>query len=131
MIVSSEMVRMSMKMHAYFREKMVFSKERKNEAIANYIPDWAVKRGVTIEDLDKPEIDIRDFVTEIKRFTYFFFAPTLVYRDHYVYTKSISVKLILKHGFVFLFLVFYLWTIFSAICIPAFKDTVENPGSVK
>lgn len=131
MIISCEMARMSMKIHAYFREKMVFAKSRKNDAIANYIPDWAAKRGITIDDLDKPDIDIRGIGTELKRFLYFFFVPTLVYRDKYIQTKRIRIHFVLQQAFTFCFLILYLWAIFTAIAIPAFKDTVSNPSSVK
>jgi hypothetical protein len=40
MVVSCEMARMSMKMHAYFREKMLYGRKG-NEEYGNFIPDWA------------------------------------------------------------------------------------------
>lgn len=90
-----------------------------------------MKRGVTIEDLEKPDINIEDWKTESKRFLYFFLAPTLVYRDKYVYTKNIRWQFILKQFMTFMFLVFYIWTIFKALCIPEFKDTVNNPNDLR
>jgi len=44
MILTAEMARMSMKMHAYFREKMVNGINREGE-IAKFIPQWAKKLG--------------------------------------------------------------------------------------
>lgn len=44
MILTAEMARMSMKMHAYFREKMVNGINREGE-IAKFIPQWAEKMG--------------------------------------------------------------------------------------
>jgi hypothetical protein len=83
MIVSCEMARMSMKMHAYFREKISIGTGIHDD-FAKFIPNWAKKRGITENDLDLPKITIEDFGTEIKRFVYFHFAPTLIYRDNYV-----------------------------------------------
>ena len=42
-------------------------------------------------DLDTPEIDVGDFKVEMKRFIFFFFAPTLVYRDSYIRAKEFKV----------------------------------------
>lgn len=131
MIVACEMARMSMKMHAYFREKLLFAKEFHNEYYADFIPDWALKKGITVEDLDKPNINVGTFTQECKRMTYFFFVPTLIYRDTYVYTKKIRWNFAIKHLLKFVFLVFYIWCIFKGLCVPEFKDTVNNPNSIR
>lgn len=91
MIVSCEMARVSMKMHAYFREKIVNGLER-NGDIALFIPEWAKKQGVKIEDIDQPDITVESITTELRRFGYFFLAPTLVYRDTYARTKAFRMK---------------------------------------
>lgn len=72
-----------------------------------------------------------DLFTEIKRYLYFFFAPTLIYRDEYVRTRRIRWNIVFKNGMTFLFLIFYVWSIFKALCIPLFKDSVENPGGIR
>jgi hypothetical protein len=51
MILTAEMARMSMKMHAYFREKIVNGLNKDGE-IALFIPDWAKKQGQRVEDID-------------------------------------------------------------------------------
>jgi hypothetical protein len=51
MIVSCEMARVAMKIHAYFREKMVNGLYRTSE-IALFIPNWAKKAGMRAEDID-------------------------------------------------------------------------------
>ena len=56
-IVGCEMCRMSMKMHGYLREKMLFGLDRYKK-YADFIPDWAARNGVKVEDLDKPNITI-------------------------------------------------------------------------
>ena len=50
-IVTCEMARVSMKMHAYLREKYINCIE-KNGDIALFIPEWAKKLGTKVEDLD-------------------------------------------------------------------------------
>jgi hypothetical protein len=95
MIVSCEMARMSMKMHAYFREKLIIGTGRMDD-LAKFIPTFASKRGITENDLDIPKITIEDIGTEFKRFFYFHFSPTLVYRDNYVRSRKIRIKFVLK-----------------------------------
>lgn len=45
MIVSTEMARMTMKAHAYFREKVLYG-IYKDTTYANFIPKWAVQAGI-------------------------------------------------------------------------------------
>lgn len=42
MVVSCEMCRLSMKMHAYFREKLIYGRKGMEE-IGDFIPEWAKK----------------------------------------------------------------------------------------
>ena len=75
-------------------------------------------------------LNLIDNLKELKRFTYFFFAPTLIYRDTYARNKTFRLQVFLKNVFTCLVLVLYLWTVFKAMCIPVFKHTAENPGSL-
>ena len=54
-------------------------------AFADYLPPSAGKYGVTLASLraSRATITVGDANEEIGRFVYFFFAPTLVYRDAY------------------------------------------------
>jgi len=79
-IVACELARMTMKMHAYMREKNLYGIPD-NKEFANFIPTYALRHGVTLDDLKKPKIEILSFGTELKRFFYFYLAPTLIYRD--------------------------------------------------
>ena len=65
------------------------------------------------------------------RFLYFFFAPTLVYRDKYVRTRKFRLDVVLKNLTTFFILIFYLWSVFKALCIPIFKHTAESPGGFR
>lgn len=129
MIVSCEMVRMSMKMHAYLREKLVLG--RPDIECATFIPEWAKRKGVTIKDLDVPTITIGTLGTELKRFLYFHFSPTLIYRDSYVQNRKIRWRFVAKTGGTFMILIFYLWCVFKSLCIPTFKHTMNSPGELR
>ena len=52
-VTTAEMARITMKIHAYFREKMI-NGINKDSQLALYIPDWAIKMGITTKDLDQP-----------------------------------------------------------------------------
>lgn len=67
----------------------------------------------------------------MKRFAYFFLAPTLVYRDSYPKTRRIRLNIVLKNVLSFFILIFYLWCVFKALCIPIFKHTVNDPGNLR
>ena len=106
MIVSCEMARVSMKTHAYFREKLILGLKM-NENMAKFLPEWAKRKGIKITDIDEPNIEVGSFSTEMKRFVFFFFAPTLVYRDEYVRTKEIRFNMLIKHLITFFIIIFY------------------------
>ena len=55
----------------------------------------------------------------------------MIYRDEYVKTRKIRWNIVFKNAITFMFLIFYIWSIFKAMCIPLFKDTVQNPGGAK
>lgn len=48
---------MTMKVHSYFREKII-NGLNKDGYYATFIPEWAVKSGITRADLDQPKIEI-------------------------------------------------------------------------
>lgn len=70
-------------------------------------------------------------MSEYKRFGYFFFAPTIIYRDNYVRTKRVRIGVFLQNLITIFVLVLYLWAVFSALCIPIFKHTAQNPGDLR
>ena len=57
--------------------------ERVYKKYADFVPAFAAQSGVTVADLNQPDIDIQDSQVELGRFIYFCFAPTLIYRDSY------------------------------------------------
>lgn len=89
---------MGMKMHAYLREKVLYGMNDL-KSYADFIPKFAKDRGCTIEDLKQPKIDVGSLGDELPRFTYFFFCPSLVYRDEYPRKEGIRYDVILKNLF--------------------------------
>ena len=116
------MVRMSLKMHSYLREKLLFA-NGKNE-YASFIPESLLKKGVTLEYLNIPNITISDIHTEYQRYLYFFFAPTLIFRDTYPRIQSSR-----RYSMIFFNLlnvlgtILYTFIIFQGSCVPYFKES--------
>jgi hypothetical protein len=50
---------------------------------ATFIPEYAARQGVTLLHVHPPHITIENVNTEISRFGFFHFSPTLIYRDSY------------------------------------------------
>jgi sterol O-acyltransferase len=122
--ITIEMARISMKMHSYFREKMLFGMG-KNE-YSHYIPPNLIQKGITIQDLTLPTITVEDEFTELRRFIYFFFAPTLIYRDSYprlcskIRWRSVMMNLINVLG-----TIAYAYIIIHSVCIPQFRESIQ------
>ena len=129
-IITCEMVRMSLKMHSYLREKLLFGNG--DNEYARFIPESLVKKGVTLEYLTLPEITIKDIPTEFHRFLYFFFAPTLIYRDSYPRIQSQR-----RYNMIFASLlnvvgtIFYTFIIFQGSCVPYFQKTWKEEYNFK
>ena len=129
-IITCEMVRMSLKMHSYLREKLLFGNG--DNEYARFIPESLVKKGVTLEYLSLPEINIHDMQVEFHRFLYFFFAPTLIYRDSYP-----RIQFQRRYSMVFANLlnvlgtIFYTFIIFQGSCVPYFQRTWKEEYNFK
>jgi len=53
------MARFLMKAHAYVREKLLYGMHANSE-LASFIPQWARRRGVTLQHVHVPTIDVGD-----------------------------------------------------------------------
>lgn len=92
-----EALRILLKMHSYVREKV-------------------------LRDPSSP-MPIVGLRTETKRFLYFSFAPTLIYRDSYpVLQRSIRWSHALVHVINFFATIFYTTILFKGFCLPAFAS---------
>lgn len=122
-IVLCESIRCAMKMHSYFREKFLHGNGP--NIYAKFVPSYA--KGLDPNEIVLPKIKIRAWPIEIKQFTYYHFAPTLIYRDQY---PKLERPLRLWNLSVHLFDVFgaiiYTTLIFKAYCVPEFQSASEN-----
>ena len=66
MIILCESTRVLFKVHPYFKYKLLDVMPNK---YANYLPEDAKKKGLTLEDLNMPKITIDDFKTEFRCFS--------------------------------------------------------------
>lgn len=130
MIIMCEMTRFSMKMHSYFREKLLYGMGP--NPYRTFIPAWAVREGVTEEHLARPEIALGDLQEEIGRYIYFLFAPTLIYRDEYPrsgpYVRWLTAFQHLAHMFL---VIGFTYLIFVTFCSPLFEQTAIQPGDAQ
>lgn len=104
-IVLCETIRMAMKSHSYFRTKLLYLKNNPYKDI-NPLGDKATKQVPF-------KITKYDIFGEVKRLSYFFIIPTLIYRDQYTLTPIRSLTKILTHLINFLACTYYskLWLI--------------------
>ena len=123
-IVSCECVRISMKFHAYFRDKLLFGRPKNQGALAyaEFIPERARLAGATVEDLRLPQITIEGLWSELWRFGYFFVCPSLVYRDRFLRSRHIRMGYVLNNLVGMLFSVFLTFVVLRVLSMPKFKD---------
>lgn len=117
MVVMCEMVRMGMKMHAYLRNKLLFC-NTDYDKFRQYVPPYALKLGITEKNLVDPKITMGDLGTEIKRFMFFFFCPTLIYRDNYIKSPNRNYRKMFEHFFNFLLCIYFGFVLFKTFCKP-------------
>jgi sterol O-acyltransferase len=115
LIVACEMVRISLKIHAYFREKILFGLRDYHMKYIIFSPHG------TIDSDSIPEIEIGSISREIHKFTYFLFCPSLIYRDEYPRLIHYRWSLIFAHLFNFICCIFFYYILMRYICDPYFN----------
>jgi sterol O-acyltransferase len=124
------MARLSMKMHSYLREKLLYGNGPNQ--YSTYLPEFLTKRGFTVKDLHNPSINILTPSIETVRWLKFCFTPTLIYRDQYPVLAAkhrwnkvfdFSMNIVLTLLFVFI--------IFRQLCIPHLNESWKQPLNVK
>lgn len=111
-----EQCRMSMKMHAYFREKLLWDKFSGKFSCAP-------RPGTTfLGALSLPATDY--LAEEITKFNYFHFAPTLVYRDSYPQTRKVRISFVFLRLCEWCGIIYYAFCIFRAV-LPNFEHLAE------
>lgn len=113
LILGCETARLSMKIHSYFREKLLYGLKEYHMEYATFVYTTS-KNKIIGETLD---LRICDLYSELKRFWYFSFCPSLIYRDNYPMIPKRRYNLILAHffNFVYSILFFYILTRYTLI----------------
>ncbi len=113
----AEQARMSMKMHSYFREKILwyrYNGEYACRPVCGGIIPFIV--------LSYPSFDY--FVKEVEKYFYFMFVPTLIYRDEYPRTNRIRWEYVLLHLGEALCIIYYAFLIFRT-SYPNFEGNIS------
>jgi sterol O-acyltransferase len=121
MAFMAEQARISMKVHAYYREKILWA--RFDGKFASE-PKSVGADGMTFLGLPFPH---PDYLTgEIHKYGYFFFAPTLVYRDSYPRTSRIRWGYVILRFLEFSGIIYYAFLIFRQV-LPQFGVAIDQP----
>lgn len=120
MIILCECTRMMMKIHSYLRTKMLYGwgENRYKNFLPEFVKDKIIGNGNA--QLNLPEISIEDSGTEVQRFTYFMFAPTLLYRDSYLLRSRCDWRFIGNNIIEFLFGIYYTFILYRIYLQPKF-----------
>jgi len=89
------------------------------------MPAYAKAAGVTVRDLQLPNITIGDPQMEISRFMYYMFCPSLIYRDAYPRFRKIRWMKAVAHGLNVLASIIFTFLIFRSFCAPHFRAAAE------
>jgi sterol O-acyltransferase len=117
MIIGCEMARLSMKIHAYFREKLLYGLKNFHIKLALFSP---FKKD-NLED-KMPQIDIVGLEEELRRFIFFSFCPSLIYRDKYPRLINYRFDMILAHLTNFTLCLMSMYMLSRYICSPYFTS---------
>lgn len=130
-IVGCELARVSLKIHGYFREKMLYGLKEYHPEHAYFKPKYIEKlfnikpefnknnsNNEFSSSLNIPLISIDNLQLEFKRYIYYFFCPSLIYRDEYPRLKSIRWKYVYSHLLNFVFCFLSLYIIYRYSCEP-------------
>lgn len=114
MCMGAETVRIMLKMHSYFREKILYGLKEYHMEYATFSPS---SRNTSNELID---INIESFFVEMKRYIYFYFCPSLIYRDSYPRLPKFRFWSFLSQLFNFLSSFFFFYIFVMYICKPYF-----------
>lgn len=112
---------MSMKMHSYLREKVMWQHFRGEYACQ---PVSSLRIGLL--DLSLPEMNY--FFAEILKFGFFLVVPTLLFREKYPRTLRIRWSYVLQHTIESVAIVYYSFLIYRSV-LPQFHEGVGEPAT--
>ena len=111
-VIGAETTRIILKLHSYFREKILYGLKEFHMEYVNFSPS---SRTSSVEIVN---ITIGDYYTELKRFIYFFFCPSLIYRDEYNRLPKFRPLSLFTYILNFLFSITFFYVFFLYICNP-------------
>jgi hypothetical protein len=117
-----EQARMSMKMHSYFREKIMW--KRFDCKFSRQPVSTTRHTFLFFAEIAVP--DVKYISEEINKFTLFMFMPTLVYRDTYPRTSHIRWDFVFFRCLEFVAIVYYAFLLFRTI-LPALEESANMP----
>ena len=115
MIIGCEMARLSLKIHSYFREKMLYGLKNYHSYSANFA---VLNKNLSNDNL--PDIKIESIEEELRKFIFFSFCPSLIYRDKYPRLIKYRFYMILGHLTNFLLCLICLYMLSRYVCSPYF-----------
>lgn len=110
-----ETMRIVLKTHSYIRNKLLYCTKNKYQ---KFIPNWALKHGFKESDLNIPDLKMENTLVELKRYTYFLFSPTLVYRNIYIKSPTRNYKKLLNDLLNFLLSIYFMNIMFKTMFQP-------------
>lgn len=113
--MGAEMVRIIMKMHSYFREKILYGLKEYHMEYATFSPSSRNPSGEVLE------ISIENPMTELKRFWYFFFCPSLIYRDSYPRLHRFRLFSFISYGYSLIICIMFFYVFVMYVCKPYFS----------
>jgi sterol O-acyltransferase len=116
MILLCEATRMSMKGYAYVRTKLLYCTE-------NRFRTWSEGGRKLPEGF---QVTLGSLGTELRRYGFYFFAPTLQFRDEYRLTAHRDWLAALGHFFNFLASVFYCFMVYRLLCVGAIEALFQE-----
>jgi sterol O-acyltransferase len=115
LIVAVETARISMKVHGYFREKMLYGLKEYHQKYSLFSP---FRDGTNSVPTD---IKIFPLITELKKYYYYLLCPSMIYRDTYPRINRHRWRLILAHGSNFVLCILFYYILMRYICDPYFN----------
>lgn len=123
MIVVCECLRMNMKMHSYFRNKLLYAGDCWKEYT---LPSKGSKPAGHV-----PQIKFHSVTREFNKYIFFHLVPTLIYRDNYVKGPPTNYKKAIYHFLNFVTCIYFTYILFKTFCLPIFSKTGLDPGNWK
>lgn len=111
-VIAAESTRIILKLHSYFREKILFGLKEFHMEYVNFNPS-STSKSVNIIN-----IKIENYFVELKKFMYYFFCPSLVYRDEYNRLPKFRPLSLLMYIIHFIFSITFFYVFFLYICTP-------------